>query len=347
MENPNLFDYATKELSQDAMICWLMKCAEYNSESDLNDLGRSFIQALLNHKQTAPQITLDDCDLEIEILQQEKKIDVLARINGMYILLIEDKKGGKPHNNQLESYKNSVLAGNTSFGDIGQCSLYPIYFETGNYSVHLEREVEDKSGYKIFDRRNVIDVLGAYTGNNPIVFDYLNHLKRIDQDSKSFISWQKDDDRGLWGRYAWQGLFRMLEEEKVSDSNSDPEWNDWGYVPNPSGGFWGFWWSKRNVSEGHAIYLQLEQEKLCFKVEVRDADKEKRQELKWKWNDLITGKSDSVVKPRVMRIGETMTVATLDHECGWLRFDENGKFDFERSIEVLKWAEKILSKAAG
>ena len=27
--NPNIFDFATKELSQDAMICWLIRWAHY------------------------------------------------------------------------------------------------------------------------------------------------------------------------------------------------------------------------------------------------------------------------------------------------------------------------------
>ena len=51
MCRPNLFDYATKELSQDAVICWLIAWAqtEPTDERDrmLRDLGRSFVDALL------------------------------------------------------------------------------------------------------------------------------------------------------------------------------------------------------------------------------------------------------------------------------------------------------------
>ena len=51
MPRPNLFDYATKELSQDAVICWLLKWsgaqAEEASDHGLQELGRAFVQALL------------------------------------------------------------------------------------------------------------------------------------------------------------------------------------------------------------------------------------------------------------------------------------------------------------
>lgn len=51
---PNIFHYATKELSQDAMSCWLIDWAGQNEDScverDLRACGREFVQALLNHK---------------------------------------------------------------------------------------------------------------------------------------------------------------------------------------------------------------------------------------------------------------------------------------------------------
>ena len=48
---PNLFGYATKELSQDAVICWLIAWAgveqsKYPEDEALRRCGRAFVDAL-------------------------------------------------------------------------------------------------------------------------------------------------------------------------------------------------------------------------------------------------------------------------------------------------------------
>ena len=44
----NLFNYAYKELSQDAVICWLIKWAFYNGQGHerLRECGKKFLKAL-------------------------------------------------------------------------------------------------------------------------------------------------------------------------------------------------------------------------------------------------------------------------------------------------------------
>ena len=75
---PNLFTYATKELSQDAMICWLLKWSEVQADKcgqALRGLGRAFAGALLGkHNQS-----LAGNIKRVEIHQQDHGIDVLAR----------------------------------------------------------------------------------------------------------------------------------------------------------------------------------------------------------------------------------------------------------------------------
>ena len=78
----NIFRYATKELSQDAVIGWLIKWAGRKEVRDadeaLRDCGRRFVEALLDEHGA----NLDGAIKEIEIRQQDHSIDVLARING-------------------------------------------------------------------------------------------------------------------------------------------------------------------------------------------------------------------------------------------------------------------------
>jgi len=52
---PNLFSYATSELSQDAFICWLIKWSENATDLELKDLGHRFVNALMS-KWEGPEI---------------------------------------------------------------------------------------------------------------------------------------------------------------------------------------------------------------------------------------------------------------------------------------------------
>ena len=65
---PNLFTYATKELSQDALICWLIDWAgqnkgESSEDEELRRCGLRFVSALLNHKRAE----MDPIGLDSEI----------------------------------------------------------------------------------------------------------------------------------------------------------------------------------------------------------------------------------------------------------------------------------------
>ena len=45
MPTPNIFYYATKELSQDAVICWLVSCAS-EATGSLRECGLAFVRTL-------------------------------------------------------------------------------------------------------------------------------------------------------------------------------------------------------------------------------------------------------------------------------------------------------------
>ena len=97
----------------------------------------------------------------------------------------------------------------------------------------------------------------------------------------------------------------------------------WHYVANPAGGFLALLWNWINLNESDStralrVTLCLEvniqdknRQKLCFKL--IDADKPQRSELKGKWNRRVLKAGDGrVVRPRVLRAGNTMTVAHWD-----------------------------------
>lgn len=343
-DRPNIFNYATKELSQDAVICWLIdwagrKDAQGEEDKALHDCGRRFVEALLDEHGAS---LAPDNEEEIKIRQQDHSIDVLARINGQ-VLLIEDKTSTSDHSRQLKRYYDAVVEGKTGLGEVDKEKLFPIFLKTGNQSraeeKRIEESVETGKGYKVFNRKEFLEkALNDYKGSNPILTDFRAYLQAWEDDANSFNDW-KEGERTKWSWNAWQGFFRRLEEELKGCRG-------WGYVPNPQGGFLGLWWSVNDV-EGGEVYLQLEivtgkpaEQKLCFKVAV--GNKEDRGAMKDKWRKLVSDAGgDAVELPRT-RSGLTMTIA---RKKSWLAFDSNGRLDKEATVANLKKAEEVLAKA--
>lgn len=343
IDKPNIFHYATKELSQDAVICWLLDWAgrqdAQGEDKALHACGHRFVKALLDEHRAR----LDGDIEKVEILQQDHSIDVLARINGRQVLLIEDKTSTSDHSRQLKRYYDAVVEGKTGLGEVREETLFPIFLKTGNQSraeeKRIEESVETGKGYKVFNRKEFLEkVLNDYEGSNPILLDFRAYLQAWEDDANSFHDW-KEGERTKWSWNAWQGFFRRLEEELKGCCG-------WGYVPNPQGGFLGLWWSANDV-EGGEVYLQLEivtgkpaEQKLCFKVAV--SNKEDRGAMKDKWRKLVSDAGgDAVELPRT-RSGLTMTIA---RKKSWLAFDSDGRLDKEATVANLKKAEAVLAKA--
>lgn len=121
MEEPNIFDFATKELSQDAFLCWIFSWAKSEYKSDNNELHKFARKILFNITQK------DDLILE-DISRQEKHIDVLLKLtdsgNNKYAVIIEDKVDTQEHNAQINQYIKKITP---TYGK----NIYIVYFKTG------------------------------------------------------------------------------------------------------------------------------------------------------------------------------------------------------------------------
>ena len=343
---PKIFDYATKELSQDAMICWLLKWSEQGNQSRdkaLHDCGVWFVHALLKkHGRNLPS------EIEkVEIYRQEsvkKKlvIDVLARINDKHVLLIEDKTGTKDHDNQLRKYFSAVIDGKTKLGKVAEEDLYPIYLKTGNQSLADDQRIEKIKNYKVFNRVDFLNVLSDYAGHNSLLVDFRQHLQSLEKATNSYAEWTQGGTPDGW--HAWEGFYRRLEGELFDGTQG---WNGWNDVPNKSGGFLGFLWGPSESDS--KLYLQIEtkpgnEAKLCFKVNAKEKTDEEKRQLKRHWHKrVMDAGAGRVVKPRVLKIADYMTVACWEDE--WLAFGKDDKLDISNTVENLKQAESVWKKA--
>lgn len=347
---PNLFCYATKELSLDAMVCWLLAWARRQQETTdkaLHACGLQMVKALLGKH----RVKLDDVTA-VELSKQDHGIDVLARINHRHVLLIENKTETKVHSNQLQRYYKYVRDGRTKFKHVSADCIYPIYIKTGNYQraerVHVEKTPLESTSrrWKFFDRRDILAVLDDYAGSNAILVDYRNYLRKLENDTEGYASW-RSGGKANWSWASWGGLYRRLEEKLIQDRDN---MDVWGYVPK--GDFLGFWWNYLPVNGDKDVwaFLQLEvqphKEKmnLCFRIKVNGKDKVTKRQLREKCSKRLLNVGGSLVRrPKQMGTGKTMTVGLWAGE--WLAFDGNSKFDFNKTVENLQAAKRVLRKA--
>ena len=323
MTTPNIFDFATSELSQDAFVCWLAAWADpgcREADGPLHATGTAFVARLLEVGR-GPKVAEVR---SVQVRRQWRDIDVLLVVNGDTAIVIEDKTDTKDHSDQLRRYKSAVAA------EFPADRIAAVYLKTGDQGNY--RAVAE-AGYGRFLRKDFLAVLdlGERAGVNSDVFtDFHRHLRKVESAVQSFRAARLAEWNLDWNR--WKGFFIAIQECLGE--------GDWNSVSNKSGGFMGFWWHWRDDK-----YLQLENEKLCFKIMVTD---EAQQTAKWwEWHNALAAESGSVgikiTKP-VRRDGRTMTVAVLDGD--YRQTDAGGSLDLEGTVAVLRRAEALVDAAA-
>ncbi len=328
MNKPNLFDFATSELSQDAFIAWLLTWAnkEYAEiDKNLHDCAVDFVRKLLNK---------DDYIVEtVKIKMQWKHTDISAEVNGEYFLLIEDKTGTSESASNLKYVEMAEKHyENTKF------KVVPVYFKMEEQS-NLSRVI--KAGYSIFTREKMLVILKNYhsvitaTNKNDILLDYYLRLKRIDASIASFntLPFEK------WHWYSWMGFYSTIQKELGGT---------WDYVANPSGGFLGFWWHwivKTLDDKDFAVYLQLEQHKFIFKVEV-NGHRDQSSKLRDYYRKPLfeVAKEQSIGIEKYGKVGAYMGVAKLSDE--YRIATTEGLIDLPATIANLKKMEQLIDTVA-
>ena len=211
---PNIFDYATSELSQDALLCWLVACARCSDER-LRRAGYLFVQTLFRHHQ-ALVVTRDRDELQPyrgecrvtevgEPRKQHAKIDVYfrAKVDGRWVsFVIEDKTGTQMHGHQLRRYRDSI-ANDSEPEDF----IKPIYLKTG-FVFDDERAAAEHDGYVVFDGCDMLKFLkGLGTPPHEIVHQFRDYLASEQQkQSEKLDAW---DMRA--GFVQWRFMMRLRE----------------------------------------------------------------------------------------------------------------------------------------
>lgn len=305
---PNIFDIATKELSQDAFITWLLKWANddlKNVDSDLNECGKEFVRQLIKSKYSSFNEEINT----VTAGRQWENIDVWAKINDKYLIIIEDKTNTLSHSNQLKRYKDDATR---------WCEKEKyeppicIYLKIGNESNRSLKSVKNEE-YSIFNRVDFLDLLTKFKEKitNNIFVDFCERLEKLERKNHEY----KNNPIKDWKPRSneWQGFFQYLEKEELIV--------DWNYVNNVSGGFWNATLTNWKKWGEIIFYVQLEEDKVCFKIEVKKSDNANpssvRNRMSQKVISLSKEKELKLKKPKRFGKGTYMTIAIIESK-DWL-----------------------------
>ena len=291
---PNIFHYATSELSQDAILLWLINWAKPECETinkEMHNLGCDFVRLLIDK-----EIPITS----IQTRKQEKNMDITVDINNSIYLVIEDKVGSGIHGDQLSRYRK------IAYENYGQTrELCFVYIKTENESIAKLREIQHEEQYRVINRENIIELFKKYEESvrtNDIVSDYYDCLLARQEATDAYMNLPYTE----WKVPAWQGFYMELESKMGEGS--------WHYVNRIGDVFWGFYFSETPVLEG-SLYLQIEHNTFCIKLSVngnKSTFSNKRDKYRDYIKQCINDDTPYICNPRKLGWGKDMTLFVVD-----------------------------------
>ncbi len=321
---PNIFHYATSELSQDAILLWLINWAKPECETahkEMHNLGCDFVRLLIDK-----EIPITS----IQTRKQEKDMDITVDINNSIYLVIEDKVGSGIHGDQLSRYRKIA---HENYGHNRELCF--VYIKTENESVAKLREIQHEEQYRVINRETIIELLKKYEESvrtNDIVSDYYDCLLARQEATDAYMNLPYTE----WKVSAWQGFYMELESKMGAGS--------WHYVNRIGNVFWGYYFPEIKVCEG-SLYLQIEQATFCIKLNVagdRSTYSRKRDKYRKYIQHCVDDDTLDICNPRKLGCGKDMTLFVIDS----LSLYGSGKVNIDDYITKIRKYENLLKRVA-
>lgn len=154
---PNIFEFATKELSQDAVFCYILDC--------FHATGKRLIAEKFLEMIDVPGI---DRILRLDIKQQQDNIDIKAILyyedGSKKYIIIEDKVRSSIHNNQLMRYRDETLEREKCCTE----DIIGVFFKHGE-PLPWEIASCEAAGFTVLKYTRFLDFLKAVKEKDPIL----------------------------------------------------------------------------------------------------------------------------------------------------------------------------------
>lgn len=186
MSAPNIFKFATKELTHDAFFSWLIKWADVdNAQNDeqMHHLGKKFLSTIIGYSIESLE------NKRVFVENQLFKCDIIVRIENEALIIIEDKVFTSIGADQQSKYSQHVIAWAR---DKSIPAVFFIYLKTGSESKRVISQILDfkpkalpsSVSYtaKVITGDDILTFLNANSNNNNLIVvqftQYLSDLQR-------------------------------------------------------------------------------------------------------------------------------------------------------------------------
>lgn len=201
----NLFDYATKELSQDAFLRWLFE--NYNCENEsVKNACRKLFDSFTENKFKEKTIT------DLVTVAQWKNIDISIwfKIDGIeQLIVIEDKTGSGIHDDQLARYEKEIIGHNDFWRNKENNTeryiekggnVFKVFYKT-NIIDAWEAKHTEGLGWKTYDIYSIYDIFKDINTDNEVLGYYIEYIKNIHSAVK------REQPPSEWGLISWHSFF--------------------------------------------------------------------------------------------------------------------------------------------
>ena len=200
----NLFDYATKELSQDAFLRWLF---ESWKDEEVKPVVKCLLKEFCN---------LDEEIKEIKTIAQEKYIDIKVEIKTIsqrkMSLFIEDKTFSNEHK-QLTEYDKYI--------DSLSEEVHKIFYKTNKISdddkngVDAANKTNGPVKWKMYNIEQIVELFEKHAPyQNLILQHYIEHIRGAQKNIKNTekpLSNDKNEDLIRWEGYFYNTIIPKLQ----------------------------------------------------------------------------------------------------------------------------------------
>ena len=213
MQIKNLFNYAPKELSQDAFIMWILD--NYDCE-ELKDVAYDFICFLTKNKVNIRDSAFKKLNVWSQVAHMDVGCDFYFDGDEKYAtkyLVIEDKVGSSQHNNQLEKY-NTTINNWDKRAKKGSRAI-KVYYKTTPTNDWEEKRVS-VAGWTLIPFDEIVRFWEKYQSHpNQIVSFYASHICSVGESSKA-TSKPSTNDLLAWGSYFKKTIIPELEKRGLN-----------------------------------------------------------------------------------------------------------------------------------
>ena len=224
---PNIFKYATKELSQDAMICWFLACLKSEDEF-YKAIGVKFVRFILDDEKIKDKDIRIDSDTPHAQYYHMDVYAVLCVENKAIPIIFEDKTDTYLHSDQMQKYCDTVnrwkndeeylkhIKERSGVEKLEWGDTRYFYFKTGYVPKWQKNDIkkEENKCENVVFKNIYIDEWIEFLSELPsedLIGDYIEHLKEKKQQNEEgkFAKWdkimQKIFEDGIAFHYDHQG----------------------------------------------------------------------------------------------------------------------------------------------